>query len=624
MSSQFHLLKEIRFRPFFMTQLLGALNDNVFKTALITLLTFRAGSITDLSPALLATVLPGVFILPFFLFSATCGQIADKYDRARLARITKLLEIVVMALGAWGFIAASLPALVLALFLMGTQSTLFGPVKYAYLPQHLKDGELVGGNGLVESGTFLAILGGQIFGAWLVGNSSAEGIAAVVIALALAGWWYSRGIPLSPAPEPAMRLDWNPLSATRDNLRFARGNRTVWLSLLGISWFWFYGATLLAQFPVYASDVLGGGEGVFILLLSVFSVGVGAGSLACEKLSGGKVEIGLVPFGAIGLTLFGIDLFFATPSVIPAYDGSVAGFLQHAAHWRMLIDIVLLGAAGGLYIVPLYALIQTRCERSHAARVIAANNIVNAGFMVGSALVSLLLFKAGLDIPQLFLATALFNAAVAIYIYTLVPEFLLRFVVWILVHTVYRLDTRGLDNIPEDGPAVIVCNHVSFVDALVITAACRRPIRFVMDHRIFRTPLLGFLFRSSRCIPIAPAKEDPALLERAYDSVAAALDAGELVGLFPEGRITDTGELHPFRPGITRIVNRTPVRVVPLALRGLWGSFFSRKDGPAMSRPLRRGLFSRIELIGGPALAPDAATPQALHARVAALRGDHR
>jgi 1-acyl-sn-glycerol-3-phosphate acyltransferase len=624
MSSQFHLLKEIRFRPFFMTQLLGALNDNVFKTALITLLTFRAGSITDLSPALLATVLPGVFILPFFLFSATCGQIADKYDRARLARITKLLEIVVMALGAWGFIAASLPALVLALFLMGTQSTLFGPVKYAYLPQHLKDGELVGGNGLVESGTFLAILGGQIFGAWLVGNSSAEGIAAVVIALALAGWWYSRGIPLSPAPEPAMQLDWNPLSATRDNLRFARGNRTVWLSLLGISWFWFYGATLLAQFPVYASDVLGGGEGVFILLLSVFSVGVGAGSLACEKLSGGKVEIGLVPFGAIGLTLFGIDLFFATPSVMPAYDGSVAGFLQHAAHWRMLIDIVLLGAAGGLYIVPLYALIQTRCERSHAARVIAANNIVNAGFMVGSALVSLLLFKAGLDIPQLFLATALFNAAVAIYIYTLVPEFLLRFVVWILVHTVYRLDTRGLDNIPEDGPAVIVCNHVSFVDALVITAACRRPIRFVMDHRIFRTPLLGFLFRSSRCIPIAPAKEDPVLLERAYDSVAAALDAGELVGLFPEGRITETGELHPFRPGITRIVNRTPVRVVPLALRGLWGSFFSRKDGPAMSRPLRRGLFSRIELIGGPALAPDAATPQALHARVAALRGDHR
>ena len=383
-------------------------------------------------------------------------------------------------------------------------------------------------------------------------------------------------------------------------------------------------ATLLAQFPVYASDVLGGGENVFILLLAVFSVGVGTGSLLCEKLSGGRIEIGLVPFGAIGLTLFGVDLFFATPSAPLPGDGSVSAFLQHAAHWRMLIDIALLGAAGGLYIVPLYALIQTRCERSHAARVIAANNILNAGFMVVSAGVSLLLFKAGLDIPQLFLATALFNAVVAIYIYTLVPEFLMRFIVWILIHTVYRLDTKGLERIPDDGPAIVVCNHVSFVDALVITAACRRPIRFVMDHRIFRTPILSFVFRTNRCIPIASAKEDPKLLERAYDDIAAALEAGELVGIFPEGVITDTGELHPFKPGITRIVARTPVPVVPLALRGLWGSFFSRKDGPAMSRVPRRGPFSRIELVAGDAVAPDAATPAALQAIVAGLRGERR
>lgn len=624
MSSQFHLLKEGRFRPFFLTQLLGALNDNVFKTALITLLTFRAGSITDLSPGLLATVLPGVFILPFFLFSATCGQLADKYDRAMLARLSKLLEVVVMALGAWGFIAGNLPALVLALFLMGTQSTLFGPVKYAYLPQHLADGELVGGNGLVESGTFVAILGGQILGAWLVGNTSAGAIALVVLALAVIGWWTSRGIPLSPAPEPAMRIDWNPLSATRDTLRFATGNRTVWLSLLGVSWFWFYGATLLAQFPVYAAEVLGGGEGVFIVLLAVFSIGVGAGSLACERLSGGKVEIGLVPFGAIGLTLFGIDLFFATPAAPAAYDGSAAGFLQQTAHWRLLIDIALIGTAGGIYIVPLYALIQSRCEKHHVARVIAANNILNAGFMVVSALVSLLLFRAGLDIPQLFLVTALFNAVVALYIYTLVPEFLMRFIVWMLIHTVYRLDTRDLERIPDEGPAVVVCNHVSFVDALVITAACRRPIRFVMDHRIFRTPILSFVFRTNRCIPIAPAKEDPVLLERAYDDIAAALEAGDLVGLFPEGRITDTGELYPFKPGITRIVGRTPVPVIPLALRGLWGSFFSRKDGPAMRRVPRRGPFSRIELVAGDAVAPDAATPAALQAIVAGLRGERR
>ncbi|WP_018412668.1 MFS transporter [Methyloversatilis thermotolerans] len=624
MSSQFHLLKEGRFRPFFLTQLLGALNDNVFKTALITLLTFRAGSITDVSPALLATVLPGVFILPFFLFSATSGQIADKYDRALLARLSKVIEIAVMALGAIGFVAASLPALVLALFLMGSQSTLFGPVKYAYLPQHLDDRELVGGNGLVESATFVAILLGQIVGAWLVGVTDAWGLSAAVLLLAVAGWWTSRGIPRSPAPEPGMRIDWNPLSSTRDTIRFATGNRTVWLSLLGISWFWFYGATLLAQFPVYASDVLGGGEGVFILLLAVFSVGVGAGSLMCEKLSGGRIEIGLVPFGAIGLTLFGIDLFLATPAAALPGDGSVSTFLQHASHWRMLTDIALLGAAGGLYIVPLYALIQTRCERSHAARIIAANNILNAGFMVASAGISLLLLHAGLDIPQLFLVAALFNAAVAAFIYMLVPEFLLRFVVWLLIHTVYRLQVRHIDAIPEQGPAVIVCNHVSFVDALVISAACRRPIRFVMDHRIFHTPLLGWLFRSNRCIPIASAKEDPALLARAYDDIAAALEAGELVGLFPEGRITGDGELQPFRNGILRIVERTPVPVIPLALRGLWGSFFSRKDGRAMSKPLRRGLFSRIELVGGERLDPQNATPEALHARVAALRGDRR
>lgn len=622
MSSQFQLMKERRFRPFFFTQFLGAFNDNVFKTALITLVTFRAGQLTQLDGAMLATLLPGLFILPFFLFSATCGQLADKYDKAAVARFVKLFEIAVMALAAWGFVAHLLWPLVTALFLMGLHSTLFGPVKYAYLPQHLQPQELVGGNGMVEMGTFVAILIGQVLGAWLVSvTDSGTLVAGVVLSLAVLGWWVSRGIPQSPAADPGLQVNWNPLTETVRNLRFAHGNRTVWLSLLGISWFWFYGATLLAQFPNFARNVLGGDESVFILLLTVFSLGVGVGSLACEKLSGGKVEIGLVPFGAIGLTLFGIDLWLASPDA-PSGALTLAGAL--ATHARLLADIAALGFFGGLYIVPLYALIQTRSEKSHQSRVIAANNILNAAFMVASAGVTLGLFALGLSIPELFLAAALFNAVVAIYIYTLVPEFLLRFVVWLLIHTVYRLDAKKLDAIPEDGPAVLVCNHVSFVDALVITAACRRPIRFVMDHRIFRTPLLGWLFRTSRCIPIAPAKEDPALLERAYDDIAAALAAGELVGLFPEGQITDTGELLPFRSGIRRIVERSPVPVVPLALRGLWGSFFSRKDGPAMSRPLRRGLFSRIELVGGEAVAPEVATPDALHSIVAGLRGDRR
>jgi 1-acyl-sn-glycerol-3-phosphate acyltransferase len=624
MSSQFQLMRERRFRPLFFTQFLGAFNDNVFKTALVTLVTFRAGRLTELDPKTLATLLPGLFILPFFLFSATSGQLADKLEKSSIARAVKIFEIAVMSLAAWGFLASSLWQLVTALFLMGLHSTVFGPVKYGYLPQHLRKEELIGGNGLIEMGTFVAILLGEVLGAWLAAMpQGAAATSATVVGVAVLGWWVSRGIPHTAPVDPGLRIGGNFVLETWRNLRFARGNRTVWLSLLGISWFWFYGATLLAQFPVYAKDVLGGDASVFILLLTVFSLGIGAGSLLCERLSGHRVEIGLVPFGAIGLTLFGVDLYFA--SAAPAAAGAhFTDLLRSPAHWRLLADIALLGLFGGFYIVPLYALIQTRSEKSHQSRVIAANNILNALFMVVSALASMLLFAAGLSIPQLFLATALLNAVVAIYIYTLVPEFLLRFLVWLLVHSVYRLEKSGLERIPESGPAVIVCNHVSYVDALVITAGCPRPIRFVMDHRIFRVPVLAFFFREGRAIPIAPAKEDPALLDRAFGDVEKALAAGELIGIFPEGRITETGDMNPFRPGIARILARSPVPVVPLALRGLWGSFFSRKGGPAMSDPLRLVPFRKIALVAGDTVAPADATPEQLQLRVGALRGDRK
>lgn len=626
MSSQFQLMRERRFRPFFFTQFLGAFNDNVFKTALITLVAFRAGQLTSVDAKSLATLLPGLFILPFFLFSATSGQLADKFEKSRLVRFVKVLEIGIMLLAAYGFLFSILWPLVAALFLMGLHSTLFGPVKYAYLPQHLRQEELVGGNGMVEMGTFVAILLGQILGAWLA-VTSADGVmtSLAVVGLAVLGYLTSRGIPDSPAADPGLRINWNPLTETFRSLKFAYGNRVVWLSMLGISWFWFYGATLLAQFPTYAKEVLEGDESLFILLLAVFSLGIGLGSLLCERMSGHKVEIGLVPFGAIGLTLFGIDLYFFTP-VLPAAGAvnDVWHFIAQPGNWRGLADIILLGLFGGFYIVPLYALIQTRSEKSHQSRIIAANNILNALFMVISAGVSMLLFGLGLSIPELFLATALFNAVVAIYIYTLVPEFLLRFLVWMLVHTVYRLKVRDIERIPEEGPAIIVCNHVSFVDALIITAACRRPIRFIMDHKIFKAPLMSFFFRQSRAIPIAPARDDPALMEQAFDEAAKALAEGELVGIFPEGKITDSGELNPFRGGIMRILERQPAPVVPLALRGLWGSFFSRKDGPAMSRPFRRGVLSRIELVTGGVVPAAEASPEGLQDTVLALRGEAR
>ena len=623
--SQFGLLRERRFLPFFCTQFLGAFNDNVYKNALVILLAFHAASLTAINPGTLVNLCAGLFILPFFLFSATAGQIADKYDKASIIRYVKLLEIAIMFAGAAGFFFQNVALLMAVLFLMGLHSTIFGPVKYSILPQHLRPTEIVGGNGLVEMGTFLAILLGTILGGLLVAQAQfALYVSATFVSIAVLGYLASRAIPAAPPAAPDLKINWNPLTESWANLQFTRRNRTVFLSVLGVSWFWFYGATLLTQLPNYCKEVLGGNEQVATVMLAVFSVGVGSGSLLCERLSGHKVEIGLVPFGSIGLSVFALDLFFASPVGGGAALIGAAEFLARAGSARILFDLVMIGVFGGFYIVPLYALIQTRSERSHQSRIIAGNNILNALFMVASAALSALLLYAGYTIPQIFLAIGLLNALVAVYIYTLVPEFLMRFLIWLLMHTVYRLEKRGLENIPDEGAALIVCNHVSFVDALIIVAASRRPIRFVMDHQIFRMPVLSFIFRTGRMIPIAPRKENPLLLERAYEEIDAALRAGDLVGIFPEGRITDTGDLYPFKPGVTRILARTPVPVVPLALRGLWGSFFSRIDGRAMSRPARLRPWRKVALVGGDVVAPAQATPEFLQQTVHALRGDWR
>ena len=624
--SQFSLLTERRFGPFFWTQFLGAGNDNVFKFAFTILVTFHAAEFGGGDPKTAAFLIGAVFIAPFLLFSATAGQLADKFEKSVLIRMVKNLEIAIMLVAGAGFVLHAVPWLYAATFLMGLHSTLFGPVKYAYLPQHLRDHELVGGNGLVEMGTFVAILLGTMAGGVLAaipGNGPLY-VAIACIAIALAGRLASAYVPLSPPSDAGLQVNWNPFSETWANLKLARGNRSVFLSMLGISWLWFFGATFLTSFSPFAKDVLGGNESVVTLLLGVFSIGIGAGSLLCERLSGHKVEIGLVPFGSIGMSIFALDLYAATHALQPGSLTGVATFVSQAANWRVLADLFLLAMFAGFYSVPLYALIQTRCEPSHRARIIAANNILNALFMIASSLLAGALLSNGFSIPQLFLVTAILNAVVAVYIYTLVPEFLMRFLCWLLIHSVYRLQKEGVAHFPDSGPALLTCNHVSFVDALIITAACPRPIRFVMDHRIFRIPLLSFVFRTGRAIPIAPAKEDAKLLEQAYDQVAKALEDGDLVCIFPEGRITDTGELYPFKGGIARILGRTPVPVVPIALSGLWGSFFSRKDGPAMTRPWRRGLFSRIAIKVAPEWAPQSVTSEALHAATVVLRGDWR
>ena len=623
--SQYDLLREKRFAPFFWTQFLGAGNDNIYKNALIIFVAFHAASNATLDANTLVNLAAGVFILPFVLLSASAGQLADKYEKSRLIRYIKVLEIAIMMIGTVGFWLHDLVLLFVALALMGVHSTLFGPVKYAILPQHLRPEELIGGNGLVEMGTFVAILIGTIVGGVLVAIPAIGPVlaGAAAIAVAVAGWLVSRGIPETPAVAPDLKLNWNPFTETWKNIRFAYGNRIVWLSMLGISWFWFYGATFLTQFPNFAKQILGGDEHVVTLLLALFSIGIGAGSLLCERLSGRKVEIGLVPFGSIGLTVFAVDLWFATGSMQANGLSGIATFLSVPAHWRVVADLMLIGLFGGFYIVPLYALIQERSEPAYRSRIIAANNILNALFMVASAGLAIALLSAGLSIPYLFLVTGILNAVVALYIYKLVPEFLMRFLAWLLIHTMYRVHKEGLDNVPETGGCIVVCNHVSYVDAIVIAASVRRPIRFIMDHRIFRVPLLNWLFRTMQAIPVASGREDAALKEAAFDTAAKALRAGEIVGIFPEGALTPDGELKTFRSGIERMVRETPVPVVPMALRGLWGSFFSRSyEGRALRR--LRGVFSRIALVVAPPVRPDEATPEVLEARVLALRGKVR
>ena len=434
MSNQFQLMHEQRFRPFFFTQFLGAFNDNVFKTALITLVAFHAASLTSMRGGTLATLLPALFILPFFLFSATAGQLADKYEKSRIIRIIKVFEIGIMLFASAGFFMNNIWLLATALFMMGTHSTFFGPVKYSYLPQHLSEKELMGGNGMVEMGSFVAILLGQVLGAWLGAQHDHATVTSMAILLiAFMGYSVSRSIVHSPATAPQLKINWNPASETLHNLKFAWAHQQIWLALIAISWFWFYGATLLAQFPNFAKNVLNGDESVFILLLSVFSLGIGIGSLLCEKLSAGKVELGLVLFGAIGLTIFGVDMYFATPAPL-AHAQEVynyQSFLSVLPHLRLIADIILLGIFGGFYIVPLYVLIQARTEKSHQSRVIAANNILNALFMVASAGFSMWILSLGYSIAQLFLLTACVNILVMVYLCLRQPEYFRSFIAWL-------------------------------------------------------------------------------------------------------------------------------------------------------------------------------------------------
>ena len=628
--NQFALLRQRRFGPFFWAQFCGAANDNLFKFAFTVMVTYQL-SVGWLPPALAGLVIGALFILPFLLFSATSGQLADKLEKTRVMRFVKNLEIAIMLIAAAGFITGHVPTLLACTFLMGLHSTLFGPVKFAYLPQVLSERELTGGNGMVEMGTFVAILLGSVVGGLLVAipQTGHRDVALACVVLAVIGRGVAQFIPAQAVTAPDLTINWNPVTETWKNLQLARGNLVVFRSMLGISWMWFFGAVFLSQFPSFAKEVLHGDAHVASLLLVVFSIGIGTGSLLCEGLSRRHVEIGLVPLGAIGMSVFAIDLYFASHGLPAVALMGLAAFMAQPAHWRVMADLLLLSLFAGLYSVPMYALIQLRSPATHRARIIAANNILNALFMIVSALIAGALLKADFSIPQIFLFTGLANAVVAGYIFLLVPEYLLRFVAWMLTHFVYRFKVQGEHHIPTQGAAILTCNHVSYVDAVLLMAASPRPIRFIMDHRIFKVPVLGWLFKLAKAVPVAPRSEDPAAYEAAFAAAAQVLREGDLLAIFPEGGITRDGTLQEFKGGIMKILERAQadgvnVPVIPMALTNLWGSYFSRIEqvkgnAVAMARPFRRGVFSRVGLSVGMPLAASDVQPAVLHARVAGL-----
>ncbi len=624
--SQFALLKQRRFLPFFIVQSLGAFNDNVYRQAIIGLLFYLGVSQEEQS--LYTTLAPAIFILPYFLFSALAGQIAEKLEKSRLIVITTTMEIAIMSLAAVGFLTQSMPVLLVALFCTGLQSTLFGPVKYSVLPSVLRPEELTGGNGLVEMGTSMSILTGMISGGiifTLAGSFGPVVAATAVIALAIFGNITARMIPKVDAGAPDLKINWNPIPESLAVLRLAKKQKAVRNAILGVSWFWFVGTMLTSQLPTYAVVNLGGEPTLYIFALALFSVGTGVGSLLCEKLSGRTVEIGLVPLGAFGMTAFMLDLYFARAGTATAAGLGVGAFVAQPGSIRIIIDLIGIGLFTGFFVVPLFALIQSRTPKSEMSRVFAALNIQNSGFIVGAAMIALVTQKfLHWTIPQLFLALAIANAVVAIYIFTIVPEFLMRFLSWVMVRGLYRLRLHGIEaNVPDEGAALIVCNHVSYMDALILSATIPRPVRFVMYYKIFNIPVMRWIFRTAKAIPIAGAREDSALMQAAFDEVDKALADGELVCIFPEGALTRDGEMGAFKSGVEKILERRPVPVVPMALRGMWASMWSRRDTRLGRMRVPRRFRAHVEVAAAPALAGREATADILEQRVRQLRGEN-
>ncbi|WP_375753308.1 MFS transporter [Vibrio sp. HN007] len=622
MTSKGSLMTQRRFLPYFVTQFLGAFNDNIFKNVLLIFVAFAGSSALPVSSNLFINLAAGLFILPFFLFSALAGELADKFDKDWFIRKVKLAEICIMVLGAIGFVTHSYSILLLLLFLMGTQSAFFGPVKYALLPQHLKCNELITGNALVETGTFLAILIGTLGAGIIASQKGAEYVAAsAVVIFAVAGYLSASFIPKTPAADPKAKIRWRPWSQTRKTIAIGKKDRVIFQAIIAISWFWFLGAAYLTQFPNFTKVYLNGNEAAVSFLLALFSIGIALGSLLCDKLSNGRIEIGIVPLGSLGISVFGFLLASSIPHDLPIFL-TFFEFISYSELWPLFIYLTLLGTSGGLFIVPLYTIMQHRASERQCSQVIAANNIYNSMFMVGSAVLGIVFLGVlELEIPHLFLFLAILNLCMALYLFLQAPIYVVRFLVWILTHLLYRVKHVNLQHLPEKGGALIVCNHVSYMDALLLSAVCPRLIRFVMEENYANLPPLKRFLNRAGVIPIDGTNRSS--VRKAFTEVEAALSEGHLVCIFPEGQLTSDGEIHEFMRGVDIILKRSPVPVIPMALKGLWGSYFSRYRGRAC-KGLPKRFRSKLEIEASEPIPANEASCLLLKDKVSQLRGSYR
>ena len=615
-----NLLKQRRFLPYFCTQFLGAFNDNIYKNALAILITY---TLAVENQGILLNVAAVAFILPFFLFGSTAGQLADKYEKSVLIQRIKIAEIIIMLVGCVALFLQSIALMMFVLFTLGAQSAFFGPIKYSILPQHLARHEILPGTAYVEAGTFISILLGTVLGGFLAGDASLTAyLMATLIGVSLLGWLSSQKIPSAKPAAPDLQISFNVWATSKEILKMVRSDDAIFKAILANSWFWFIGSIVLTQFPAFSKEVLNGNSDVATLLLTMFSIGIGLGSFACSKLSDGHVEIGLVPLGAIGMSIFTWQL---GSTALPASENlrTLSELMAVAGAWHVVFNMGMIAFSAGMFIVPLYAFLQTRSDPEQRSRTIAANNIINAVFMVAAGILGALMLMLGRSVLDIFILAAILNALVTIYILYSIREYFLRLVSKFLVRLVYRVKTVGFDNIPEEGAALLVCNHVSFVDPAIMFGEIPRPSRYVMYYKFYNIPIIRGLWRSVKAIPISTKREDPELLKKAFDDVAQGLENGELICIFPEGGISRNGEVAKFQPGVEDILKRTPVPVIPMALRGVWGIWFSRHLGRAM-RGWPKAFRKELTVVCGEPMPPEQATRLNLHEKVLALRGDEK